>query len=82
MPDGSRGRETRGNFILECCRFGSVLVEGLQKMQGDGFGPVDVDQLDTDLEFILIDKASPKSDILQRKTNLKKHGGVRMYAEV
>merc|ERR1712078_956871 len=33
-------------------------------------------------EFILIDKAKAKSDILQRITNLKGHGGVRMYAEV
>ena len=47
-----------------------------------GFGPVDVRQLDTDLEFILIDKANPKSDILQRITILQNHGGVRMYAEV
>ena len=43
---------------------------------------MDVRQLDTDLEFILMDKAKPKSDILQRITNLQKHGGVRMYAEV
>ena len=62
--------------------FGPVLVESLQKEQVEGFGPVDVRQLDTDLEFILIDKAKPKSDILQRITNLQKHGGVRMYAEV
>ena len=51
--------------------------------QVDGFSPVDVKQLDTDLEFILIGKANPKSDILQRITNLqKKHGGVRMHTEV
>ena len=62
--------------------FGPVLVESLQKVQANGAGPVDVEQLDTDLEFILIDKAKPKSDILQRITNLQKHGGVRMYAEV
>ena len=41
-----------------------------------------MEQLDTDLEFILIDKAKPKSDIFQRMTNLQKHGGVIMYAEV
>ena len=50
--------------------------------QVDGFNPVDVRQLDIDLELILIDKAEPKSDILQRITNLQNHGGVRMYAEV
>ena len=62
--------------------FGPTLVESLQREQVEGFGPVDVKQLDTDLEFIFIDKAKPKSDILQRITNLQKHGGVRMYAEV
>ena len=41
-----------------------------------------MEKLDTDQEFILIDKAKTKSDILQRVTNLQKHGGVRMYAEV
>ena len=51
--------------------FGPVLVGSLQKEQGEGFGPVDVRQLDTDLEFILIDKAKPKSDILQRITILQ-----------
>ena len=62
--------------------FGPILVESLQREQVEGFGPIDVRQLDTDLEFILIDKAKPKSGILQRITNLQKHGGVRMYAEV
>ena len=38
--------------------------------------------MDSDLEYILIDKAKAKSDILQRLTNLQKHGGIRMYAEV
>ena len=61
---------------------GLVLVESLGREQGDGSSPVDVKQLDTDLEFILIDKAKPKSDILQRITNLQKHGGVMMYAQV
>ena len=62
--------------------FGPLLVECLQGEQGEWFSPVDAKQLDLDLEFILIDKAKPKSDILQRITNLQKHGGVRMYAEV
>ena len=48
-----------------------MLVESLQGMQGHGFGPVDVEQLDTHLEFVLIDKANPKSDILQRITILQ-----------
>ena len=62
--------------------FGTALVERLKNMRGEGTDNVDVDQLDADLEFILIDKAKAKSDILQRITNLKGHGGVRMYAEV
>ena len=37
---------------------------------------VDVRQLDKDLEFILIDKAKPGSDVMHRITNLKKHGGL------
>ena len=41
-----------------------------------------MEELDSDLEYILIDKAKAKSDILQRLTNLQKHGGIRMYAEV
>ena len=40
-------------------------------MQGGGFAPVDAEQLDTDLEFILVDKAKPKSEILQKITNLQ-----------
>ena len=63
---------------LGVAHFGSVLVESHQRGQVNGFSPVDVEQLDTDLEFIFIDKAKPKSDILQRITNLQKHGGVRM----
>ena len=51
-------------------------------MRGEGTHNVDVDELDADLEFILIDKANARSYILQRITNLQKHGGVRMYAEV
>ena len=62
--------------------FRPVVGESLQIMQGSGFGLGDVEQLGTDLEFILIDKAKPKSDLLQRITNMQKHGGVRMYAEV
>ena len=42
----------------------------------------DAHQPDTDLEFILIDKAKPGSDIMYQITNLKWHGGVHMYAEV
>ena len=47
-----------------------------------GIDNLDVEELDSDLEYILIDKAKAKSDILQRLTNLQKHGGIRMYAEV
>ena len=51
-------------------------------MRGEGIDNVDVDKLDADLEVILIDKAKAKSDILQRRTNFQKHGGVRVYADV
>ena len=43
---------------------------------------VDIDQLDSDLSFILVDKAKLKSEILKRIQNLKAQGGVKMYAEV
>ena len=48
----------------------------------DGKWDVDVDQLDSDLSFILVDKAKPKSEILKRVSNLKAQGGIKMYAEV
>ena len=51
-----------------------------------GSGPngsmVDISKLASDLEFILMDKAKVGSDILHIMMNVKKHGGVRMYAEV
>ena len=43
---------------------------------------VDIDQLDSDLSFILVDKAKLKSEILNRIQNLKAQGGIKMYAEV
>ena len=43
---------------------------------------LNVEELDSDLKFIIIDRAKAKSDILQKITNLQKHGGTRMYAEV
>ena len=49
--------------------------------QGDE-SDVDIEELNDDLSFILIDKAKPGSDILQRVHNLQAQGGIRMYAEV
>ena len=43
---------------------------------------VDIDQLSSDLSFILIDKAKIGSKIFQRIQNVQSQGGVRMYAEV
>ena len=64
-------------------RFGTALIEHLREVNvSDGSKTLDVDQLDRDLEFILIDKAKPNSAILQRIQNLKNHGGIRIYAEV
>ena len=81
---GTDPEDVRPGASSDWCdaHFGPLLVESLRGEQGERFGPAEVKQLDVDLEFILIDKAKPKSDILQRTTNLQKHGGVRMYAEV
>ncbi|MDA8609375.1 zinc finger domain-containing protein, partial [bacterium] len=43
---------------------------------------LDLDELDRDLSFILIDRAKIGSDVLSRIHNLQALGGVRMYAEV
>ena len=45
-------------------------------------GESDTEQLDSDLSFILVDKAKLKSEILNRIQNLKAQGGINMYAEV
>ena len=66
---------------LDPAHIGDELLDSVRdRVRGDA--PVDVHQLDKDLECILIDKAKAGSDILHRITNLKKHGGIRMYAEV
>ena len=60
---------------------GPRLAETLNVNDIDG-SPLDVLQLDSDLEFILVEKAKMGSDILQRVTNVQEYGGCRMYAEV
>ena len=57
---------------LGAANFGAALVDTVRN-HGEEELPVDVAQLDTGLEFILIDKAKPGSDILHRISNLKKH---------
>ena len=47
----------------------------------DGY-PLDIQQLEADLEFVLVEKARMGSDILQRVANEQEYGGSRMYAEV
>ena len=47
-----------------------------------GADELDTDQLASDLEFILVDKAKIGSDILHRVQNAKPRGGIMMYAEV
>ena len=42
---------------------------------------MDVAQLASDLEFVMLDKARVGSDILHRVNNAKTRGGVHMYAE-
>ena len=77
MEDARPGAPTDSPMV-----FGTALVERLRNLRGVGIDNLDVEELDSDLEYILIDKAKAKSDILQRLTNLQKHGGIRMYAEV
>ena len=77
MEDARPGATTDSPIV-----FGTALVERLRNMRGDGMDNLDVGELDSDVEYILIDNAKAKSDILQRLTNLQKHGGIRMYAEV
>ena len=43
---------------------------------------VDIEQLDKDLSYLLVDKAKSGSSIFQRIQNLQAQGGIRMYAEV
>ena len=43
---------------------------------------LDLDELNSDLSFILIDRAKIGSDVLSRIHNLQSLGGARMYAEV
>ncbi len=51
-------------------------------MTGADGCPLDIQQLDAELEFSLVEKAKMGSDILQRVTNGQEYGGCRMYAEV
>ena len=44
-------------------------------------GYIDTEQLDSDLSFVLVDKAKLKSEIFNRIQNLKAQGGIKMYAE-
>ena len=60
---------------------GPALADMIQVRTPDGRS-VDVEELASDLEFILMDIAKVGSDILHRIMNVKKHGGIRMYAEV
>ena len=47
-----------------------------------GADELDVDQLATGLEFILVDKAKIGSETFHRVQNAKPRGGIMMYAEV
>merc|ERR1712078_379731 len=73
-----------GASDIGTAHFGTALIENLRGVgfNAGGAGSIDVERLNADLEYILIEKARAKSDILQRLTNLQKHGGIRMYAEV
>ena len=61
---------------------GPRLADTIRISNRDKKWDVDVDQLDSDLSFILVDKAKLKSDIFKRVKNLKAQGGIKMYAEV
>ena len=62
---------------IGAAQFGTALIENLRGVgfNSGGSGSLDVERLNADLEYILIEKARAKSDILQRLTNLQKHGG-------
>ena len=62
---------------IGAAQFGTALIENLRGVgfNSGGGGSLDVERLNADLEYILIEKARAKSDILQRLTNLQKHGG-------
>ena len=57
------------------------MAETMSVNDADGL-PLDVLRLDSDLEFILVERANMGSDILQRVTNVQEYGACRMYAEV
>ena len=62
---------------------GLTLAEKLRQICEDDVAypdPVEIDQLNSDLEFILIDGATEGSDIFHKLNNEKNHGGIRMYA--
>ena len=72
--------------IKECVDEGGEDEEDIRVMLTLGEGAekhrLDVEQLSSDLEFILVDKAKVGSDILHRVNNARPRGGVMMYAEV
>ena len=72
--------------IKECIDEGGDDEEDIRVMLTLGEGAdkhrLDVEQLSSDLEFILVDKARVGSDILHRVNNARPRGGVMMYAEV
>ena len=72
-PGFSRGRSESVS--------GPGLAEILNVVDVDGC-PLDVLQLDADLNFILDEKTKMGSDILQRMTNVQEYEGSCMYAEV
>ena len=77
-PEDVRPGLSRGRFEAVS---GPRLAETLNVMDPDGY-PLNVLQLDVDLESILVEEAKMGSYILQRVTNVQEYGGSRMYAEV
>ena len=61
---------------------GPSLADTIRVRNRAGNWDVDIDQLDSDLGFIRVDKARLKSEILNRIPNWKAQGSINMYAEV
>lgn len=85
----NRGQGWAMEVINECLDKGGDPREELllDKMSGtlgaaNGDHSVDVVELNSDLEYIMLDKAKVGSNILHRVNNAKPRGGIHMYAEV
>ena len=79
----SSGHKARGQSQRVEPHWGITLAEKLRHICERDVAypdPIEVDQLKSDLELILIDRATEGSDIFHKLHNVKQHGGIIMYA--